>query len=183
MELTLKEIDECKQALDKHYAFNETRLDTIEKEVRLEAKTTKRDALEADRTESTNEYLAVLNSYGFNSAVEFYKYYGDKCLESYKECNPVSGFCDWCGLKEWGKQKCAELYSVKGCGYKKPTTCPDSALKWAMQQDALGLVEEVDGIKWHNGCPKGHGYYIEVKLCKSMPKELDIKWRTKEWLR
>lgn len=173
----------CKTCIDKHLNYNKNRLDKIEKVSDLDDKIKLRDTLEAGRAASTVEYLDTLNFYGFKDIQSFYKYYNEQCFKAYKECNPVSGFCDWCGYSEWGKQKCAELYGVKGCGIKQPVTCPDSALKWAMQQEALGLAEEVDGIKWHNGCPKGHGFYIKVKDCKPMPKELDIKWRTKEWLR
>jgi hypothetical protein len=181
MELTLKEIDECKKAIDKNLAFHKTRIDAIKISSDKEAK---KQELESARSSSTVEMNTVLEKYGFNSVIDFYIYYGKRCFESYKECNPPSGECNWCGESSFGleTQKCYIIGKSLACGLSRPSNAPSAALKWALKCDAEGTTIIKDGIKTHNVCPEGQGFYIKEKDCKDMPKELDITWRYKTWL-
>lgn len=170
----------CKSAIDKHILYNKDRIATIEKEISVGDKTRVRDSLETDRTASTEEYLKVLNSYEFKDALEFYKYYGRKCFETYKECRPLQGKCDFCGEKEFIDQPC-----IRALGMCVPPHIElnDYVYADAFKQECNGTINKTEKDIYYGRCPKGHGFYSVVSEHKQLPNGIDFQWRTKEWLR
>ena len=174
-----KDIDRlliCRAAIDKHRAFNASRVATIEASLST-AKAVVKESLEPDRTASTLEMNEVVKGQGFGSVSEFGVWNEAMNFEAFKECYPVAGSCDWCGEKEFLKQNCAVLFGLVGsCGEKKPSIVTDQVAKSSYWRYIKGETEIKDGVLCSiSYCPAGHGYYNDVKNFKTPP--FDVFWR------
>jgi hypothetical protein len=139
-----KDIDKlliCREAIDKHRAFNKARVEALEtatsideaktiieskigkvtsikKDETLKSKQDIKNILEEERTKSTLEINQILKEQGFiddegnGSTIVFGKWNEVCCVEVYKECHPLQGTCDFCGEETLLNQKCVQMNNL-----------------------------------------------------------------------
>ena len=126
----------CREAIDKHRAFNQARVEslvtaksvdeakalieakigvatTITADSGLKSKDSIKVALEPERTKSTLEMYEILRQQGFEDYFTFASWNDLLCLLVYKECHPLQGTCDYCGEKELLEQQCVKTVSLE----------------------------------------------------------------------
>ena len=114
----------CRAAVDKQREFNKARAEAVttcksvtEAKTLIESKTgvattisadsamkspgALKSTLEAERTKMTLAMNDILLEQGFAGVSEFKEWQDKLCLEEFKNCYPIEGFCDGCkGLPE-----------------------------------------------------------------------------------
>jgi len=162
----------CMAAIDKHRAFNESRLATIEAAV---DKTSVKADLESERSASTIEMNLVMKSQGFvhpdgeGSVSAFSNWYEKVILEAYKEYRPIKGMCDWCGKAELKDQQCTKRFSIDGLLGCACTSDENSHYRWCLGEERRGITPDL--------CPVGHGYHRDEVNYIDPPAGIDFRWR------
>lgn len=129
-----------------------------------------------------------VNEAGEGSVAEFLKWYEPLIFQVFKECNPISGFCDRCGLKEIGEQSCLKMFGEDNwCGKTMPNKAPEIAyyLSWkvgimngGLEKDSQITDGKIQGPPWFiHGCKKGHGFYMLQSERKAPPEGIDLYWK------
>lgn len=206
MPIEQKDIDRlllCREAIDKHRAFNIARAKslataksvaeakaiieskivvatTISADSAVKTTTDIKNILEEERTKSTLAMYDFLKQQGFESYAAFGKFNFDCCLEEYKRCHPMRGECDMCGEKEMKEQPCVKAFGLSACGFKTTKGITDDLYLLSMKSDKEGTYEySKDGIyvysRHKGGCPDGHGFYGLVADRKEF--RFDVFWR------
>jgi hypothetical protein len=193
-----KDIDRlliCRAAVDKQRAFNAARVEAYttcksvtEAKALIETKTgvattisaasavktadAIKSTLEAERTKMTLEINDILLSQGFDSASEFKEWQDKLCLEEFKKCYPIEGFCDGCkGLPE---PCCIKFFPEPCVSADKPEVTFNI---YAMSMEAVRDHTYLDHgtiWKWAEGCPKDHGFFIDTAKITIPP--VDLFW-------
>lgn len=192
-----KDIDRlliCRAAIDKQRGFNKARVKAVttcksvtEAKTLIESKvgvtTISADSavktadsiksiLEAERTKMTLEVNAILLSQGFESASVFKEWQDKLCLEEFKKCYPIEGYCDGChGLPE---PCCIQFFPDPCVSAEKPEATLNI---FTMSMEAVRDRTYLDyGTiwKWKEGCPKDHGFFIDTSKIKEPP--VDLFW-------
>ena len=220
-----KDIDRlliCREAIDKHRAFNQARVEalatcksvtdaktlieskvgatTISADTAKKSVTDIKSTLEAERTKMTLAMYDVIREQGFATFGDF-KTFNDKAnFDTYKECYPVEGKCDWCGKKAFIDQPCLtapEVYPLypmepgKNCKYEmivNGTWEVDDYVyilfmarlenrdeKYTEKLDEKMAEYMKDTIVPLSICPMGHGFQINKTNMKPLP--FDVFWR------
>jgi hypothetical protein len=136
-----------------------------------------KSTLEAERTKMTLAMYDVIHQQGFESFDAFRDFNDKSNFEVFKECYPVIGKCDWCGLDKLGEQNCIKLYGITDCTNRKVGGESDwgafSESYKRMQEGTIEVVKEVTCSM--SVCPSGHGFYNDVDNFKTPP--FDVFWR------
>jgi len=200
---TQEDIDKiliCREAIDKHRAFNQARAKsltvatsvdeakalielkigvatTITADSALKSTQDIKNILEEERTKSTLEMYATLKEQGFEDYTAFSNWHDKIVFEIFKGCCPIIGKCDWCGEKELREQNCIKLYGITDCTNRKLGVSSDlGAYLESFKRFKEGTTEIIkDKVSTISVCPKGHGYYNDIENIKELP--IDIKWR------
>ena len=116
---------------------------------------------------------------GFTGIGNFMDWDRNLSFEHFKECYPVSGKCDWCGLKDFKAQNCAVLFgTINSCGVNKPDSVTEQVARSSYMRYVKGEVETRDGVICSiSYCPKNHGYYNDVGNFKT--PQFDVFWGAK----
>jgi len=201
-----KDIDRlliCRAAVDKQREFNKARVEAYttcksvtEAKTLIESKVGAmtitadsavktadgiKSTLEAERTKMTLAMYDVIKGQGFESYTEFSEFNDKANFDTYKECRPIYGICDLCGLEELKDQPCFKKYgmAIFDCAAKQKEGEP--------YMDGIYMemfrIEKEDASKVTYGdlvlplayCPKGHGYQVIQDKCKDFP--FDVFWR------
>lgn len=94
MELTLKEIDECKKAIDKNIAFHKVRVEAIEASSDKDAKKQELESVRLIPIDSNCQYYSIFYYRNPNSRTENY-HKSERC-RSFKDVKlGCSVSCDW----------------------------------------------------------------------------------------
>jgi len=221
-----KDIDRlliCRAAVDKQREFNKARVEAYttcksvtEAKKLIESKTgvattisadsavktadSLKSALEAERTKYTLAMYDVIKGQGFATFADF-KTFNDKAnFDTYKECYPVEGKCDWCAKTSFIDQPCLtapEVYPLypmehgKNCKYEmivNGTWEVDDYVyilfmarlenrdeKYTEKLDAKMAEYMNDTIVPLSICPVGHGFQINKEKMKPLP--FNVFWR------
>jgi hypothetical protein len=200
-----KDIDRlliCRAAVDKQRAFNAARVEayttcksvteaktlieskvgatTISADSAVKTADSIKTTLEAERTKMTLAMYDVLKGQGFASYGEFSDFNDKSNFEVFKECRPIQGICDLCGLKDVKEQPCFKKYgmAIFDCAAKQKEgeSYMDGIYMEVMRVEKDGDKITYDGkILPVSYCPKGHGYQIIPEQCKDFP--FDVFWR------
>ena len=204
MAIEQKDIDRlllCRAVIDKHRAFNTARAESLVTaksvygakaliEAKIGVATTIsadsavkpvadiKNVLEPERTKYTLEMYEILRQQGFETFQAFTDFNAILNFEAFKESCPVIGECDFCGEKGIAKQNCVLLYGITNCAINaKELNSIEGVYKESFKRLNEGVLEEIDGVICTvSVCPKGHGFYNDVKNFKTPP--FDILWRT-----
>ena len=189
----IKRMVVCREAIDKHRAFNRARVEALETstsvadaksiiETKLGKATTItvdtsvkptqeiKSILEEERTKSTLEMNAVIESQGFESVSDFRTWYDKFLLEIVESTYPMTGTCDLCGEKEITDQPCVKLYGKNTCVFSGTYEKDKGHYIEAIKRLREGITEIVNGIIYPiSPCKDGHGYQHDYKNYKEFP--------------
>lgn len=201
-----KDIDRlliCRAAVDKQREFNKARVEAYttcktitEAKTLIESKTGVattitadsavktadgiKSTFEAERTKMTLAMYDVIAGQGFESYDAFREFNDKSNFEVYKECRPIQGICDLCGLEELKEQPCFKKYgnAIFDCAAKQK---PGESYMDGIYLEVMRVEKDGDKISYEGKilpvsyCPKGHGYQIIPEQCKDFP--FDVFWR------
>lgn len=158
----------CREAVEKHNAFKAERRKALPDK-----------AFESERSKSTLHMLDVLKQQGFNTFDDFQKFNYKMNFDAYKECRPIQGICDLCGLKELKDQPCFKKYgnAIMSCAaaQKEGESYMDGIYKEVMRVEREGSKINYNGkVLPKSYCPEGHGYHVVLDRCSEFP--FDVFW-------
>jgi len=173
----------CRQVIQVYKTFNKLRALAIITSTDKPATTA---CIEVYRTEEALKLNSLLKDQGFinndgEGSVATFSVWNDVCnFETYKECRPIQGTCDLCGLEELKDQPCFVKYgnAIFDCAAKPRSTDSymDSIYKEVMRVEKEGAKMAVDGkILPVSYCLEGHGYHVIPEQCRDFP--FDVFWR------
>lgn len=203
MAIEQKDIDRlllCRAVIDKYRAFNKARIESLataksvtEAKAIIETKigiattistgsTVKpvadiKTALEPERTKYTLEMYDILRQQGFEDFHDFVVFNATLNFIAFQECCPVLGECDFCGEVGIKEQNCVKLYGINNCAiHAKELKTVEGVYRESFKRLNEGVTEEIDGVVCTvSVCPKGHGFYNDIKNFKAFP--FDVLWR------
>jgi hypothetical protein len=191
----IKKIQICRTAIDKYRADKtklvkeEGRIGTVINGEVINVKS------EPERTKLTLALNQVMKEQGFvdekgeGRVSVFSTWYNNLKLELFKECYPVIGKCDWCGETSFKDQNCLtapEVYpqypmeAGKNCKYEAIVTgtwVVDDYVYFLFMNRFFGKVFIKNTNIPESICPPEHGFHVDIKNCKELPKEIDLGWR------
>jgi hypothetical protein len=220
-----KDIDRlliCRAAVDKQREFNKARVEAYttcksvtEAKTLIELKTgvattisadsavktadSIKSTLEAERTKMTLAMYDVIKGQGFESYDAFRDFNDKSNLEVFKECRPIQGVCDLCGLPELKDQLCFKKYgnAIFSCSsegklpegatfeeqlnYRMKTLSHENIYEDSVYKEVMLVEKEGEKITYEGKilpvsyCPKDHGYHIIPDKCADFP--FDVFWR------